>query len=291
VTTIVAPAGLVNLQAPVPSPRQFTLLDAADLIVPTSNRWLAGAWIEDYPNGPAHTQDPCSQGTDRIKSQNEPMGDNITGRFTVYMDAFCTASGIGSNQAWLTDRLKLAFQVYETAAVERVLATGDGHSTLGPYLGDVNMETLGGGVVSGHRALQLLEDAIALNGTGIIHATPAIYAEWASEYLVTPVRVGSRQAQTVLGTPVAVGAGYIGAYPFGESAPAADQAWAFASGPIQVYRDPEIQIIGDYAQSLDRSNNDLRFIAERPYLFNWIGRQSSADDNHTQAGVLIDLVP
>lgn len=288
-TTIMAPAGLVNLQAPVPSPRPFSLLDAATLVDPVNNRWLGGGWIGGYPVGPAHTHDPCSTGTERVKETNDPMGTAITGRFSVYMDAFCTAQGVGPDETWLTDRLKLAFQVYEQAAVERVLATGDGHGTLGSYLGDTNMEVLGSGAVDATRALELLETEIALNGSGIIHAAPATATAWASETLITPSR---NQMRTTLGTPVAVGAGYIGVTPAGQGGPGADEEWAFASGPIEIYRDAEIKIFPEnYSEALDRSMNDLRFLAERPYLFNWIARTAADDDNHIQAGVLVDLAP
>ncbi len=287
-TSIMAPAGLVNLQAPIPSPRSYSLLDAATLVVPTSNRWLGGAWVGGYPVGPAHTHDPCSEGTNRVKEMNDEMGDSQNYRFSVYMDAFCTAQGVGPDATWLTDRLKLAFQVYEQTEVEQTFATG-GPGTLGPYLGDLNMETLSG-PVGALRALELLETAIARNGTGIIHATPAITTAWAADSLVEHSR---NQMTTVANnTPVVSGAGYIGAFPAGGSAPAADQEWAFASGPIEIYRDPEIMLIPEnYAEALDRSVNDLRYIAERPYLFNWIGRQDSNDDHHTQAGILVDLVP
>ncbi len=289
-TTVTAPAGLVNLQAPVPSPRPYSLLDAATLVDPANNRWLGGAWVGGYPVGPAHTHDPCSTGTNRVKATNDDMGDAQTYRFTVYMDAFCTAQGVGPDETWLTDMLKQAFQVYEQAEVERIFATG-GDGNFGPYLGDTNMETLTGptGAV---RALELLETEIARNGSGIIHATPAVTTAWASESLLVSAR-NSKQLFTVAnGTAVVSGSGYIGAYPAGGSAPAADQEWAFASGPVEIYRDPTISIVPtDYVQALDRSLNDLRFLAERSYLFNWIGRQDSSDDHHTQAGILVDLVP
>ncbi len=289
-TAIMAPGGLVDLLAPVPSPHPYGLLDAATLIDPTSNRWLAGAWTGGYPVGPAHTQDPCATGTLRVKEMNDPLGTQINERFMVYMDAFCTAQGVGPDATWLTDRLQQAFQTYERADVERALATGN--LTLGHYLGDLNMEVLGGGAVTAHRALELLEDKIAMNGTGIIHATPATAVDWASEFLISPARVGSSVMTTALGTPVAIGAGYIGVTPEGQSGPASDQAWAFASGPVEIYRAPEIIINPEnYSQALDRSMNDLRFFAERPYLFNWIGRTDPDDPNHTQAGVLVDLVP
>jgi hypothetical protein len=282
-----APGGLVDLLAPVPSPHPFGLLDAATLVDPTGNRWLTGIWTGGYPVGPAHTHDPCATGTLRVKETNGPLGTQINERFVVYMDAFCTAQGVGVDAGWLTDRLELAFQTYEKIEVERALATGN--DTLGHYLGDPNMDVLGGGVVTAHRALELLEDYISLNGTGIIHATPGVATDWASEFLI---QSKGKQMYTALGTPVAVGAGYIGVTPSGQSGPASDQAWAFASGPIEIYRDPTIQVVPElYSQALDRSMNDLRYFAERPYAFNWIARQDGSDPDHTQAGVLVDLVP
>ena len=84
------------------------------------------------------------------------------------------------------------------------------------------------------------------------------------------------------------GAGYIGAFPMGGSAPSGDQEWAFASGLVEVHRDQD-QILGPtIGQSMDRTTNDVYLIAERNYLLAWLGRQSSTDENHIQAGVLID---
>jgi hypothetical protein len=288
VTAIQAPAGFVALQAPIPSPRPFDLLAAATLVDPTNQRWLAGGWTGGDIPGPAHTHDPCSTGTDRVKASSGDIAQQMSGTFNVYLSGFCTAQSIGPNPTFWTDRLKLAFQVYEGAAVERVLATGDGHQTLGSYLGDPNMEVLGGGVVSALRGLELLETEIALAGGGMVHVAPATATAMISANLLTAVR---GVMQTYLGTPVAVGAGYIGVTPDGEASPAADQEWAFASGPIQIYRGDVETVPDRYADAFDRALNDVLYIAERPYLFNWIARQDSADDDHVQAGVLIDLVP
>lgn len=289
-TQVLASQGLVPLAAPVPSPPLYDLLAAATLVDPASDRWLGGVWTGGDVPGPAYTHDPCSSGTDRVKAGAGEIPDNVAGRFTVYLPGFCTAQGIGPDADFWTDKLKLVFQAHEGRAVERVLATGDGHSTLGPFLGDPNMETLGGGAVTALRALELLETEIGLNeGTGIIHAAPATATAWAASSLVTIAR---GQMRTQLGTVVAVGRGYIGVHPASTGAPASDQEWAFASGPIEILRDPEVLAVpGNYAEALDRSLNDVLFIAERPYAFNWIARQSDTDDDHTQAGVLVDLVP
>jgi hypothetical protein len=289
-TSIMAPVGLLDLRAPVPKPREYDLLAAARIVEPDSRRWLGGGWTAGYPPGPAHTHDPCSTGTNRQKQGAGDIPSQMEGTFTVYLPAFCTAASVGPNPTYFTDQLELAFRAYEGAAVERVLATGDGHGTLGPYLGDVNMEVLGGGVVTPLRALEVLEDRIARCGTGMIHATPAVATAWAADSLLTAT--GPVKKTVANGTTVAIGPGYIGVTPVGEAGPAADQAWAFASGPIEIYRDTDIEIVpGNYSEAINRTVNDVLFMAERPYLFNWIARQDPADDDHVQAGVLIDLVP
>ncbi len=288
-SAILAPAGLVPLDAPLPAPREYDLLAAATIINPSSDRFLGGGWIGGYPPGPAGTHDPCSSGSMRVKDPAGDMGRQMAGAFTVYLAGECTAQAVGPDESWLTDRLKLAFNVYEGAAVERVLATGDGHSTLGAYLGDTNMDALNsGGATDPQYALSLLEDQIALNGNGIIHAPPSVVTAWASNYLVIQSR---GQLRTALGTLVAAGPGYIGVTPEGQSAGSSGQAWAFASGPIALTRSDVFLNPTDYAQALDRSVNDLVFFAERHYLIQWMARQDPTDDGHTQAGVLVDYSP
>lgn len=289
--TVTAPAGLVALDAPIPSPPKYDLLAAATLPDPGSERWLGGIWTGGDVPGPAHTHDPCSAGTNREKAAAGDIPDDMHGRFTVYLSGFCTAQGIGADSEFWTDRLRLVFQAYEGAAVERTLATGDGHGTLGPYLGDTNMETLGGGAVSSLRALELLEDEIGRNGGGgIIHAPPSVATAWVSDSLIEPR--GNVMRTRARNTPVAVGEGYIDVVPESGGALATDQQWAFASGPIEVYRLNEIILNPtNYSEAIDRSMNDVLFMAERPYALNWIARQSASDDDHTQAGVLIDLQP
>lgn len=290
-STITVPAGFVSLNAPLPSPPEFDLLAAAGLVDPTSNRWMLGAWSLGHPPGPAFTNDPCAQGTFRVKPDPGQLASQMAGRFNVGLMATCTAQGVGPDAAWLTDALEMAFQVYEGAAVERVMVSGDGHTTMGQFLGDANVEILGG-TEQPLRALELLETAIAEVeglGNGIIHAAPAVATAWLSQTLLFQK---GRVLRTGLGTPVAVGAGYIGARPDGGAAPGADSEWAFASGPIQILRGTDIEIVPtDYAEAMDRSMNDIVFEALRPYLINWIGKQDAADDEHVQAAVLVDLTP
>lgn len=286
----VAPAGLVPLQAPLPSPPKYDLLNAATIVEPAGNRWLGGGWIGgDFP-GPAHTHDPCSSGTNRVKEEAGAVPQQMAGRFVVYLPGFCTAQSVGPDPTFWTDRLELVFKAYEGAAVERVLVNGDGHGTLGSYLTDTNMKTLGGGAVGALRALELLENEIAPRGGGIIHATPSVATAWESMSLLENIR--NKKYTEATGTPVAVGPGYLGAFPAGGSAPASDQEWAFASGPIEIDRQAAIETFPlNYSEAIDRSTNDVLYLAERAYLINWIARQDTSDDDHIQAGVLVDLVP
>lgn len=286
-TSTVRQTGLAPLQAPLPIPREYGLFTAARLLEQGDTRWTRGGWVGGDAPGPAHAIDPCSSGTDSVKALNGPIPAQFTGSFMVYLAGFCTAQGIGPDSGFFTDRLRLVFEAYEEAAVERVLVSGDGLA-IGSYLGDTNMEVLGSGAEKALRALELLEAEIArAGGGGILHAAPQVATAWDSLSLTENVRGTKR---TLLGTPVAVGAGYLDAHPDGQAAAGADEEWAFASGAVEVLRIPEVQMVPtSYAEALDRAMNDVLFLAERPYLINWIARQDSNDDEHVQAGVLVDL--
>lgn len=286
--SITAPSPLIRLDAPLPQPRSYTLLATAT-IPSTDARWEGGANLHGHPEGPASVFDPCATGTSRTKTLEALTPSERALVFTVYKGATCTARSIGSDPTWYTDRLRLAFQAVESEAVERVFAEGRPDSDIpGAYLGDTNLEILNGGTaVAPTEALALLEEEIATVGAGMIHAAPATATYWFCNGCLT---ARAPRLFTGLGTPVVVGAGYIGVRPdAAQGTPAAGNEWAFASGPVQVYRTPEVEVMpASYAQSLDRTSNDVAFIAERDYLISWIGRQDSSDDNHIQAGVLVD---
>ena len=283
---ITAPGALLPLDAPLPQPRRYTLLDAAQIVTPADERWLAGAWINGYPSGRPQTHDPCSTGTFRLKDADSGTARPMVGSFTVVVGGSCTAKSVGVDQTWYTDRLSLAFQAVEATGVERVFVTGDHHSTLGAYVGDANMDAPVGNTPQTRReGMAILENAIAAVGNGIIHATPALAELWRGDYLLDAGRDG--QLRTGIGTLVAVGAGYIGARPDAYAGLTATQEWAFATGFVQIRRDEITILPGQYSQALDRSTNEITFYAERDYLLSWVGRQDTSDDQHIQAGVKI----
>jgi hypothetical protein len=284
VSTILTPGLMADIAAPLPTKRDFTLLDAAQTPEPANDRWMAGADIGGYPPGPAYTHDPCSTGTFRQKAAAGAFATQMAGAFTVYLPTGCTAATVGPDPDWFRDRLRLVFPVYESAAVERVLADGDG-LVLGKYLADADMEVLGSGAVSPIEGLALLEKELGPIGNGIIHVPRMTATYWALEGLIEPARA---QMRTKLGTTVAIGDGYNDVQPDGEAAPGANEEWAFVSGPIQITRSETFVLPDRYEEAFDRAQNDVEFIAERHYLIAWIGRQDGTDENNVQAGVLID---
>lgn len=273
------------LTAPLPIPRRFTLLDAATVVTDTERRAPNGAVIDAYLSAPASVQEAFAQGSARVKAIDAEFAFPEVDGFTVYLGVTCTAAGVRPREQEFRRRLQAAFRAVESTQVEKILVDAAGLMA-GPYLTDSNLEQLASGSAqSPTEGLAQLENAIAKVGNGMIHVTPATATAWAGLYLIDEARDG--QMRTHLGTLVAVGAGYIGAYPLGGSAPSGDQDWAFASSFVEVHRDEDL-ILGPISEALDRTTNDVTFIAERNYLVAWVGRQTSGDTNHIQAGVLID---
>ena len=284
-SAIAPPVGLVQLSAPLPQARSYSLLDAARETPQATERWLGGISTEGFVPAPASVHDPCSSGTDRIKDDANDIPVARFGAFTVYLPGSCGAVSVGPNPSVWEDRLRLAFQAYEAAAVETVLLTGAGFTGFGPYIQDANLEVLSAVAVSPIEGLDMLETEIAtVGGGGMIHCTPGMALYWESLNLLRERR-GTNVKETKLGTPVAVGAGYIA----GAATTSDTEEWAYATGPVEYMRTVEPLVMpADYAQALDRSNNRVLFIAERDYVLNWVGRTDPTDDLHTQASVLID---
>lgn len=275
--------------APLPVARKYTLLDAATVITDADGRTGNGATIEDYPKAQPSVQEAFASGSARVKAVDGEFTQEDVGGFTAYLGVECTTAGVAPREQEFRRRLQAAFRAVESSAVERWLIDTDGNmgGPMGsPYLTDSNLDKLNSGsAVSAVEGLALLENAIALVGNGMLHVTPGTATALASKYLIEEARDG--QMRTRIGTLVAVGAGYIGAYPEGGSAPSGDEEWAFASGFVEVHRDEDL-ILAELGQSMNRETNDVTFIAERNYAVAWVGRQASDDENHVQAGALID---
>lgn len=244
-------------------------------------RWGNGAQVYPYPIDTGYSWDPCSTGTMRTKADGQTPPLPTFAAFTAYLPETCTSSRIVS-QAYFTARAQLAFAAVESAIYENVLAEGGALNGSGqPYLGDSNMTVLGGGAVSPEEGLALLEDAIgSTHRQGMIHATPATVTAWT--FTGPAIDKEGAVLKTRVGTSVVSGDGYIGVKPDDHNAGlSATQAWAFASGPVQVRREAQIRIYPDQLkQALDRSENIVTYRAERDALVTW--------DTALQVGVLVD---
>ena len=280
-----------SADGPIPVAPPHNLLSLPGILVPDTGdeHWLVGVEAWPYPRDLPSTVDPCSEGTFRVKAEGEGWNLPIFGPFTAYLPITCSA--ITAKSAGFADRARLAFQAKEHWAVSHELAWGTAQP-LNPFLADGNTQILAGGAaVTPDVGLSYLEDAIGQTGIGgVIHTTNAVAAAWngsSGGYGVEDS--GGTLYTTANETPVAVSGAYRGATPrFGAEA-GAGQQWVFASSPIQVRRQNDIQVIADsIAQSMDRQQNDVTFRAERGYVVTYDAPESNSDTRPVQAAVLID---
>lgn len=275
--TAVGPA--LDLDGPLPVAPEYTLLSVPGVLVEGDGRWMNGVNVFGYPEETPATWEPCSSGTFRTKEEGGPFSLPRFDPFGLYVPITCSSIGIGEDWESFAARAELVLEATQSFAIEEALSQGVSMSS-NPFFGDANLSILAGGTAQTPEVgLRYLEDAIGATGRrGLIHATPATVAAWEFEALETGTYL-----RTPNGTPVASGGGYIGADPVLGSTPAAGQAWAFATGPVEV-RISEPQLVGDDINgTLDTSNNDVTFRAEKYALAVW--------DGALQAGVLIDWTP
>lgn len=278
------------IDGPYPVIRPYRLLDVATIVPDLDPHWRAGAQVYSYPPDLAHTWNPCPDGSSQqgaTKMEGGIIPIPVFNAFTVYLAESCGSRGVGAipnveeAQARFVARAEAVFAAVEAQAVE--LEFSQGLSLPGnPFLADGEGTPLAGGAAVGPvEALCLLEDAIAETGRGgVIHATPGTVTAWESTGF-TLDKSGSVLYTRACGTPVVVGTGYLGADPQGQAEAADGQAWAYATGPVQIRRAPTIEILpARIEQALDRETNLITYRAERDYLVDW--------DTVLQAEVLID---
>lgn len=274
----------ITLAGPLPQPLPFGLFSVATVVPETDPpRWGMGATIRPYmgvgdDGYPAYIFDPCSTGTARPKTFKDQPDTPFFQAFGVYLADRCAARGIGTDDA-LNNRARAAFAAVEQWAVEHEFASGE-QMPSNPYLADGNADVLlGGAATAPVEGLAQLEAVIGDTGrAGVIHADRATVAGWSGFGLL---RVVGNRLETYNGTPVASGGGYHLVGQDGEAEPDGEQGWAWATGPVEIRRSSEIEIIpGSLAEALDRENNEISYLAERDYLVDW--------DTQLQAAILVD---
>ena len=273
--TAVGPA--LDIDGPLPVSPPYSLLEIPGVLQPDSDRWMNGVNVYGYPEETPLTWEPCATGTFRTKADGSGVLTPRFDAFGMYVPITCSAGYMGDWRDF-ADRAGVALNARQSFGVEEALSQGVSMS-LNPFFGDANLTVLGGGAVTPVVGLAYLEEAIGATGQmGLIHATPAVVASWGFEHVET-----GDALRTTNGTPVASGGGYIGADPVGGSSPAAGQSWAFATGPVEVRLSDLILVGDDINGTLDTSNNDVTFRAEKYALATW--------DTALQVGVLIDWTP
>lgn len=273
--TAIGPA--LDIDGPLPVAPPHSLLSIPGVVVADGDRWKSGINVDGYPDDVPLLWEPCSSGTFREKSEGTATPQPRFDAFGMYVPITCSALSVGDWRDY-AGRAEAVLEATLSYGVERALSQGVDLST-NPFLGDVNVTVLGGGAVTPAVGLRWLENAVGETGRGgLIHASPEVASAWSD--LLFPDADGV--LRTRVGTPVSVGGGYIGAEANGTPA-ASGSAYAFASGPVEVRLSDPVLVGGDINGSLDTSNNDVTFRAERYALASW--------DTALQAAALIDWTP
>ncbi len=266
------------IDGPLPVAPPYRLLDMATILGFEDPHWQNGVQVYPFPPDMPDATTPCLDGTFRDKEAGDGWPLPIFGPFTVYLPESCSSMSIRSQEEFKA-RAELVLAATESFPVERQLATGL-YVPTNPYIGDANVTLLNGGnAADGQASLALLEDAIGRTGRqGMIHATPSIVSSWdATGY--TLIDQGGR-LMTRRGTPVVVGDGYIDTKPDGTPALGDGEAYAYATGPVQVMRSEVFMIPELISEALDRETNLVTYRAERTFVVDW--------DTDLQAAVLVD---
>lgn len=281
-STFTAVGPSLALDGPLPVKPRYGLLDIPG-VRKAADRELNGVVVYGYPEDAPASWEPCSSGTFRTKDEG---GEVSTPRFDavgLYVPVTCSAMNVNNNGNTWRDFAGRAEKVLEATlsyGVTQVLSQGVVGSA-NPFLGDAGVTKLNGGAsTEAGGALAYLENAIGATGRkGMIHADPATATAWA---LYLEDRDGDVKYTIANGTPVSISGGYTGGKANGSSA-AAGTSWAYASGPVEVYVGEATLVGEDINGTLDTSNNDVTFRAERFVLAEW--------DTALQAAVLVDWTP
>jgi hypothetical protein len=278
--TAVGPA--FPVVGPPPEPREYSLLTAPGVLVPSEGegppRWLTQVNVLGYPMGTPGVWEACSTGTFRVKDdgsgENDGRPQDRWDPFAAFFPLLCSTISVGDYDEFY-DEAEAALNATLAHAVEDVISQGVGSN---PFFGDGDFIPLAGGVAVAPRVgLSYLENAIGdrTGREGMIHGTPATVIAWGDGGGLETEDGG---IYTVNGTPVVSGSGYIGAHPIGTTGPGDTTEWAFATGPVQVRVEREVR--KRIEESVDRSDNTVVVRAERYVLAEW--------DKALQVGVLID---
>lgn len=268
---------LVELPA-VFTPLPYGLWDTVQHPAANGAHWQQGiTWIERCPTGDS-TYDECLAVTGTgappeppAKTANVDQAFRGATPFTVYAEFECSPVGIPEAESIASDALDRV----EQQQVEAAFWTGaaGGQAVVFPHLaantevvdGDIVLQPVATTAVTGTdvaHTLGVLEQELTdcYAGQGLIHVPRTALPTLAAWNLIREV---DGLLYTPAGNLIVVGGGYTGTGPDG-AAPAAGTTWIYATGAAWGYRsDVYVSRLRD---SLDRSSNTIRMLAERTYV-------------------------
>jgi hypothetical protein len=234
----------VNVAPPPVVERPFGLFSVAPPTEPGDSGWQLGIQWRRSPGcaRAATTLDPCVSGTSVGPKVPTGCPDLKAFKpFTVYL--YLQRAGIPVDV--VRAEVEEAFDAAEERGVESFVWNSE-FDALAVDVGSFTDPAVALGVAE--RELRN-----RYNGTGVIH-TDSLGATLVADRL----RVEGSQLLTMLGTPVVVGAGYVGATPDNT------EVSYVATGALVARRDAR-----EILEGFDRAINDALFIAERTYVVGW----------------------
>jgi hypothetical protein len=279
------------------TPSNYGLLSVAELRGDSGDaHWQNGITFDsECPNLVASTgttYDACIAVTGAgAPSPPPPKADNTSYRwrgatpFTIFAEFDCSSVGLDQArnkaatalervEAWQLER---AFWTGQAAGVNNIAFPHLAHSAAevvdaqGLLLQSPAVTGVGGYPATAGpwpiaQGIGILEKLLAdcLNGVGVIHLPVQVVPKLSG---VMGVKERGAGLYTSNGNQLAIGNGYPGTGPGGQ-APNQDAAWIYGTGPVVVYRG-EPRILNYGPETIDRSVNTVRLMAERTALAAW----------------------
>jgi hypothetical protein len=265
------------------------LWDAAQHPVPSGPHWQNGVTWIDQCGGASTVMDECiavtgtggtpsAQGS--MSSTSSQLNRGATA-FAVYAEFDCSPVGQDITQ----DKAEAALMRAEAYQVSKTFWTGQAGSsggvaqtTVWPHLAasstlddpqGIRLQTAASAVVTGgpdDPAVMLgqLEYSLAqcYGGQGVIHIPLFAFPTFTSRALIRQGDDGL--FHTAAGNLVVPGSGYTGSSSAGAT-PAAGTAWIYATGALFAFRSDVFA--RPFPSTFDRSENTVKFLASRTYLF------------------------
>lgn len=175
--------------------------------------------------------------------------------FTVYHLMECNAVGM---EGRIAERARAGLMLGEGRAVESVLA-----HQLANDVDAVDLTPTPGTAVTLGAGLDILLKWAGQNYGALptLHADLGIVTDMGS--LIVAKRE-NRRIETLVGVPIAAGAGYVNMHGPGDTAPGAGESWIYITGTVLVMRGTEVDVRPQ--QHTNPANNRVQALAARPYV-------------------------